>query len=63
MNSPRSSRLRREQIKGCAATTLAQRVIHIIAEPFSIDGHDLNIGTSIGIALAPEQGAPTPTLS
>jgi diguanylate cyclase (GGDEF)-like protein len=39
-----------------AATTLAQRVIQIVAEPFSIDSHEFNIGTSIGIALAPEQG-------
>src|SRR5580658_3249068 len=36
-----------------AAATLAQRVIQIIAEPFSIEGHELSIGTSIGVALAP----------
>ena len=39
-----------------AAATLAQRVIELIAEPFSIESHEFNIGTSIGIALAPEQG-------
>ena len=39
-----------------AASTLAQRVIQIIAEPFSIDSHEFSIGTSIGIALAPEHG-------
>ncbi len=39
-----------------AAAKLAQRIIQIIAEPFSIEGHEFNIGTSIGIALAPEQG-------
>ena len=39
-----------------AAATLAQHVIELIAEPFSIETHEFNIGTSIGIALAPEQG-------
>jgi len=39
-----------------AATRLAQRIIQIIAEPFSIEGHEFSIGTSIGIAVAPEQG-------
>ncbi len=39
-----------------AAAKLAQRITQIIAEPFSIEGHEFNIGTSIGIALAPEQG-------
>lgn len=41
---------------GPAAAELAKRIIQIIAEPFSIEGHEFNIGTSIGIALAPEQG-------
>jgi diguanylate cyclase (GGDEF)-like protein len=39
-----------------AAAKLAQRIIQIIAEPFNIESHEFNIGTSIGIALAPEQG-------
>ena len=39
-----------------AATKLAQRIIQIVAEPFGIEGHEFSIGTSIGIALAPEQG-------
>ena len=39
-----------------AAATLARRVIQIIAEPFGIEGHEFSIGTSIGIAVAPEQG-------
>ncbi len=39
-----------------AAQTLAERVIGVIAKPFSIDGGDVSIGASIGIALAPEQG-------
>jgi len=39
-----------------AAGALADRIIGIIAEPFSLDGNEVNIGTSIGIALAPEHG-------
>ncbi len=39
-----------------AAGALADRVIEIIAKPFDIDGNEVNIGTSIGIALAPEHG-------
>lgn len=37
-----------------AAKALAERIIEIIGKPFDIDGGDVSIGTSIGIALAPE---------
>jgi diguanylate cyclase (GGDEF)-like protein/PAS domain S-box-containing protein len=37
-----------------AASTLADRIIDIIAKPFNIEGSEINIGTSIGISLAPE---------
>ena len=39
-----------------AAIALAIRIIDNLNEPFEIEGHKLNIGTSIGIALAPEDG-------
>jgi diguanylate cyclase (GGDEF)-like protein len=39
------------------AETLAARIIGLFAEPFSIDGNIVIIGTSIGIALAPSHGA------
>ncbi len=39
-----------------AAETLAGRIIELIAEPFSVGGNVVNIGASIGIALAPEHG-------
>jgi diguanylate cyclase (GGDEF)-like protein/PAS domain S-box-containing protein len=39
-----------------AASMLADRIIEIFAMPFDIDGNEVNIGTSIGIALAPEHG-------
>ena len=35
---------------------LAQRLIDAISGPYEIDGHQLVIGTSIGIALAPDDG-------
>jgi diguanylate cyclase (GGDEF)-like protein/PAS domain S-box-containing protein len=39
-----------------AAGALADRIIELFAKPFDIDGNEVNIGTSIGIALAPEHG-------
>ena len=38
------------------ATSLAQRVIALISEPFDIDGHQAVIGASIGIAVGPGDG-------
>ena len=37
-----------------AAIALANRIIEIIAKPFKIEGNEINIAVSIGIALAPE---------
>jgi diguanylate cyclase (GGDEF)-like protein/PAS domain S-box-containing protein len=39
-----------------AARSLAERILEILGKPFEIDGGEINIGTSIGIALAPEHG-------
>ena len=39
-----------------AASTLAKRIIEVIAKPVHLDRNEVNIGTSIGIALAPEHG-------
>ena len=38
------------------AISLALRIINTIAQPFDLNGHEASIGTSIGIALAPENG-------
>jgi diguanylate cyclase (GGDEF)-like protein len=38
------------------ATKLADRLIELMNAPFLIDGHQIVIGTSIGIALAPQDG-------
>ncbi|MFC3594700.1 EAL domain-containing protein [Novosphingobium piscinae] len=35
---------------------LAERIIHALSEPYSIDGHRVMIGASVGIAMAPEDG-------
>ena len=40
-----------------AAGALASRIIEMFAQPFNIDGNEVNIGTSIGIALASEHAA------
>jgi diguanylate cyclase (GGDEF)-like protein len=39
-----------------AAIATANRILSAVAAPYNLDGHHLNIGTSIGIALAPEHG-------
>ena len=39
------------------ATTLAERVINSISEPYEIDGHHVVVGTSVGIAIGPNDGA------
>ena len=38
------------------AIALALRIIDAISQPFDLDGNEASIGTSIGIALAPENG-------
>ena len=44
------------------ASFLAQRIINRIAEPFDIDGHQIVIGTSAGIALSVTNGMDPETL-
>jgi diguanylate cyclase len=38
------------------AELTAQRTLERISEPYQVDGHEIVIGASIGIALAPEHG-------
>ncbi len=38
------------------ATSLAQRIINLLGEPFDIDGQQVMIGASIGIAVGPGDG-------
>jgi diguanylate cyclase (GGDEF)-like protein len=39
-----------------AAIMLAVRIIELVARPFDLDGRKVSVGTSIGIALAPQDG-------
>ncbi|MGH6710397.1 MAG: EAL domain-containing protein [Bradyrhizobium sp.] len=39
------------------ATSLAQRVIKLLSEPYDIDGHQAVIGASIGISVGPGDGS------
>ena len=38
------------------AESLAKRVVDVIGRPYALDGHILNIGASVGIAVAPDDG-------
>jgi diguanylate cyclase (GGDEF)-like protein len=48
--------------KPTEAADFAERLIAMLDEPFEIDGHQIVIGTSIGIALAPQDGLDTDEL-
>src|SRR3974390_3384492 len=39
------------------AEALAQRILDNISAPYSVDGYDIVIGASIGVAIAPDDGA------
>jgi diguanylate cyclase (GGDEF)-like protein len=39
------------------AAALAERIIEVLGQPYDIDGHHVLIGTSIGIAVGPADGA------
>jgi diguanylate cyclase (GGDEF)-like protein/PAS domain S-box-containing protein len=39
-----------------SANTLAQRLVDEMARPFDVEGHDIVIGASIGISVAPNDG-------
>ena len=45
-----------------ASTSLAERLLHDLGQPFDVAGHHMVIGTSIGIAIAPDDGADPDTL-
>ncbi|WP_052389721.1 putative bifunctional diguanylate cyclase/phosphodiesterase [Belnapia moabensis] len=42
--------------KSTDVAALAQRLVRALAQPFDLDGHQVVIGTSIGIAVAPADG-------
>jgi diguanylate cyclase (GGDEF)-like protein/PAS domain S-box-containing protein len=44
------------------AADVARRLLQALDEPFAIEGHNLDIGASIGIAVCPEHGGDADTL-
>ena len=44
------------------AIALALRIIALIEQPFDLNGHQVRIGTSVGIAFAPRHGTDSETL-
>jgi diguanylate cyclase (GGDEF)-like protein len=38
------------------ASSLAQRVVEVVSDPYDIDGHQVVAGTSVGIAIGPTDG-------
>ncbi len=36
---------------------LARRIVDVLSQPYGLDGHHVVIGTSVGVALAPNDGA------
>src|SRR5471032_1184365 len=45
-----------------AAATAAQPICRVLASPFQIDGHDIFVTSSVGIAMYPHDGADVATL-
>ncbi|MDO8359456.1 MAG: EAL domain-containing protein, partial [Devosia sp.] len=44
------------------AATIAERIVRTMSSPFIIDGHQIAIGASVGIAIAPQDGTSTDVL-
>lgn len=44
------------------ATRIAQKILPVVAKPYVIEGHELHITTSIGVAICPEDGEDADTL-
>ena len=51
-----------EKNQSGGAIALARKIIALIEQPFDINGHRVGVGTSIGIAFAPEHGSDAETL-
>jgi diguanylate cyclase (GGDEF)-like protein len=43
-------------LQASESSSLAERLVEIVGAPYAIQGHQLNIGVSIGIAFAPNDG-------
>jgi diguanylate cyclase (GGDEF)-like protein len=54
--------LHREGEQPASAMALAQQIIDCLSEPYEIDGHHIVIGTTVGVAVAPDDGNTPDTL-
>jgi len=48
--------------KAADAAGIAERIVRAMSTPFAIDGHQIAIGASVGIAMAPQDGETTDVL-
>jgi len=48
--------LLRDVDKPADAAAIAERIVKVMGQPFSIEGHQVVIGASVGIAMAPQDG-------
>jgi diguanylate cyclase (GGDEF)-like protein len=48
--------LQADVITPSQAVPLAQRIVNAVAMPYMLEGHELNVGVSVGIALSPSDG-------
>ena len=39
-----------------SATLLADRIVEALSQPFHVDGHEITIGCSLGVSIAPDDG-------
>lgn len=44
------------------AVRVAQKILHLIAQPFKLEGHQVSVGVSVGISLFPFDGKDSETL-
>ncbi|MEA3350972.1 MAG: diguanylate cyclase [Chloroflexota bacterium] len=51
-----------EMVRSKDAADTARRVMQAIRKPFVLDGHEVNISTSVGIAIYPDDGEDVDTL-
>ena len=49
--------VQRNAVQPAAATALARRIVEAVGAPCDLDGHQVVVGASVGIAIAPGDGA------
>lgn len=54
--------LLRPVLSGSGALLVAEKILHALRQPFTLEGHSVSISSSIGVALYPDHGASENTL-